>query len=67
MNGISQNGVTLFLGKLPGRKQACFYFLFLEESSIYPVAFVSSKHLIMAHRLWAKMLSEKAPEVEVKV
>ena len=60
MNGISINGVTLFLGKIPGRRQACFYFL--EDGSIHPASFVSSKHLIMTHRLWAKMLREKAPE-----
>jgi hypothetical protein len=54
VNGIEINGVTLFLGSLPGRKQACFYFA--EGSVIYGLGFVSAKNVPQAERLWEKML-----------
>jgi len=57
MNGFSANGVKLFLGKVPGRKQECFYFE--EGATCYPVAYISKQSLLEAKRLWAKLLGEK--------
>ncbi len=54
MEGIRMNGVTLFLGKVPNRKQHCFYF---DEGNVcYPVAYISAKNLPEAQRLWAKFI-----------
>ncbi len=53
MNGIRIGEVTLFLGKLPNRKQECFYF---EDGIFYPVAYIKAKSLPEAKRLWAKMV-----------
>ena len=57
MNGLKLNGVTLFLGKLPGRKQECFYFL--EEGGIFPVAYIRKQLLKDTQKLWARMLGEE--------
>ena len=54
MNGIKIGEVTLFLGKLPNRKQECFYFE--EGATLFPVAYVSAKALPKAKKLWAKMV-----------
>ena len=54
MNGIKTGEVTLFVGKLPNRKQECFYFE--KDGTLYPVAYVPKKSLPEAKRLWAKMV-----------
>ena len=54
MDGIQINGVQLFLGKIPYRKQECFYFL--EDNVCYPVAYINKQNLADAKRLWAKLL-----------
>lgn len=55
MDGLKLEGITLFLGKLPFRKQECFYFA--EGIMVIPVAYVSEKRLPEAKRLWGIMLS----------
>lgn len=55
MDGLKIGEVTLFLGKLPNRKQQCFYFE--EGSTIYPVAYVAEKHLAHAQIYWERMLA----------
>jgi len=54
MDGIRINEVSLFLGKIPGRKQQGFYFA--EGTSLIPVAYISEANLPEAKRLWDKML-----------
>jgi len=54
MDGLKLNGVTLFLGKIPNRKQECFYFV--EGTTLYPVAYIHKELLKDAQRLWDKML-----------
>ena len=54
MDGLKINGVSLFLGKMPNRKQECFYFA--EGTCLYPVAYIRKENLEEAHRLWGKML-----------
>lgn len=56
MDGIRVYGVSLFLGKIPERKQECFYFA--EGTTIYPVAYISKKSLPDAKRLWGKMVKD---------
>lgn len=56
MDGLQSNKVTLFLGKIPGRKQECFYFS--KGTCIYPVAYISGKNLPEAKRLWGGMLRD---------
>lgn len=62
MDGLRINsGVTLFLGKIPLRKQECFYFA--EGTSLIPVAYVSEKNLAEAKRLWGRLLEgARAPK-----
>lgn len=59
MNGLRIKDVSLYMGKIPGRKQECFYFA--EGNNLYPVAFISKNNLENARRLWGKML-EGIPE-----
>jgi len=54
MDGIKLGNTTLFIGKLPGRKQECFYFA--KGTTFYPVAYISNGHLGDAKRLWGEML-----------
>ena len=51
---IREQDIVLFLGKLPNRKQECFYFA--EGTSLIPVAYISEKNLPEAKRLWQMML-----------
>ena len=51
---IREQDIVLFLGKLPSRKQDCFYFA--EGTSLIPVAYISEKNLPEAKRLWQMML-----------
>ena len=55
MDGVKFRNVTLFLGKLPNRKQECFYF---SEGNfpLCPVAYIRADRIEAAKRLWAKML-----------
>ena len=55
MDGLKINGVSLFLGKIPSRKQECFYFA--EGTRLYPVAYISDKNLQEAKRLWGQMIT----------
>ena len=57
MDGLKLNGITLFLGKIPVRKQECFYFA--EGTSLIPVAYIPKALLPEAKRLWGKMISNK--------
>ena len=54
MDGIRAQDITLFLGKLPNRKQECFYFQ--KGNRQYPVAYINRKNLEEAKRLWGQML-----------
>jgi len=54
MDGLKINDVSLFLGKIPNRKQECFYFA--EGTTLYPVAYIRKESLNDARRLWAKMI-----------
>jgi hypothetical protein len=49
-----RTGVKLSFGKLPTRKQECFYFE--EDSKIYPVAYIRNEQLADAKRLWGMVL-----------
>jgi len=55
MDGIKINGVTLFLGKLPYRKQACFYFT-KDGSNLWPAAYVRADILEDVEELWSEMM-----------
>ncbi len=55
MDGLKVNGVTLSLGKIPGRKQECFYFI--EGTMIYPIAYVRKELLADAKRLFRRMIA----------
>ncbi len=63
MGGLQIRGtdVSLFLGKLPNRKQECFYFA--EGTVLIPVAYISERDLPEAKRLWQMMLDavDKTP------
>lgn len=61
MNGIKMNGVSLFLGKIPTRKQHGLYFV--EGVQQLVVAYIKDKDLQEAERLWGKMLSG-IPEIK---
>lgn len=60
MDGIKHNGVALFLGKIPGRKQECFYFQEdAKQNDETPYAsliriggYVSERDLPEVKRLW---------------
>ena len=54
MDGMKIKDVTLFLGKIPHRKQEGFYFA--EGWNLYLVAYISEKNLPEAKRLWGKMI-----------
>ena len=56
MDGIKVRGVTLFLGKIPNRKQECFYFA--KGTCLYPVAYIRKENLEEAKRLWSQMVME---------
>ena len=56
MNGLKINDVALFIGKLPGRKQNCFYFS--EGSKLLPIAYIKDKYMPEVERLWNKMLEK---------
>lgn len=56
MDGLSINGVSLYLTSIPGRKGLAF--CFMDGSSLYPVAYVSAKLEDMAIKEWKKMLGE---------
>ena len=64
MDGIRRHGVALFMGKLPHRKQHCFYFE--KDGVVYPVAYVSEKNLEDTGRLWCEMLEGLPYKQEVK-
>lgn len=55
MDGLKINDTTLFMGKIPCRKQECFYFV--DKTGMYPVAYINEKNIKEARRLWDKMLS----------
>ena len=55
--------MNVFLGKVPNRKQECFYFA--EGAYLYPVAYISKQNLPEAKRLWGEMIGSN-PEKEVK-
>lgn len=57
MDGLKRGGVTLFLGKLPHRKQECFYFA--EGATLTPAAYVSERDLPEVKRLWGVLTGEK--------
>ena len=61
MDGIKIGGIILFLGKIPYRKQECFYFA--EGTNLYPVAYISEKNLPEAKRLWGTMISAILPSL----
>jgi len=54
MDGLKRNDVSLFLGKLPYRKQECFFFV--EGTCAYPIAYIRKENLEQAKRLWGKMI-----------
>jgi len=54
MDGITINGITLYFGEIPQRKQMAVYFQ--EGTRGYVVAYVSPKHEARARECWQKML-----------
>lgn len=56
MYGLKHNGVTIYLGLLPGRKSLCFYFD--KGTEIIPVAYVRRGLEAMAIRLWQELTGE---------
>lgn len=56
MNGIRIGDVALFIGKLPYRKQECFYFE--KENTVIPVAYIKEDRLSEARELWEEMISK---------
>ena len=56
MNGLSANGVSVFLGKIPGRKQECLYFE--TDGIIWPVGYIPPRYLKDAKRLWARFIGD---------
>ena len=60
MDGIKLRDITLFLGRIPNRKQECFYFA--EGNCLIPVAYIHKASLKEAKRLWGKMLNGKEVE-----
>ncbi len=54
MDGLKINGVSLFLGYFPHRKQHCFYFE--EGNQVTVIAFIPDSSLAEAQRLWAKFI-----------
>ncbi len=64
MNGIKVRGSNLVLamGKLPGYKQECFFFVEEDKNVITPVAFITERNLPMAQKLWGKMLENLRKE-----
>lgn len=54
MDGIIIGNTTLFLGKLPRRKQECFYIL--ENHVIYPIAYIKNTELSKMKEFWAKLI-----------
>ena len=57
MDGLKLHNVSLFLGKIPCRKQECFYFA--EGTTFLPVAYISETNLPEAKRLWGKFIGEQ--------
>lgn len=57
MDGLSINGISLYLSHIPGRKGLAF--CFIEGGHLYPVAYVSAKLEDMAVGEWKKMLGER--------
>ena len=45
---------TLALGRLPHRKQACFYFE--SGNELIPVAYVREERIVEAEKLWGQLL-----------
>lgn len=59
MNSILYNtktGVKFGIGKLPGRKQSCFYFTKEDDTVIVPAAYISKTLLAEAEDLWCRLL-----------
>lgn len=54
MDGFSRNGVSLYLTKFPDRKGHCF--CFVTDTYLFPVAYVSEKHIAKATELWLKLI-----------
>lgn len=48
--------VKLTIGRLPGRKQECFYFTEKNDQIIWPIAYISERNLAVAERLWNALL-----------
>ncbi len=65
MDGLKSNGVTLYLGVLPGRKQSCFYFVKgdLDMDTITPAGYIRKDLLAEVEGLWGKMI-ERVPSSE---
>jgi hypothetical protein len=49
-----KTNVALAIGRLPGRKQACFYFEITGQT--IPVAYVRENEIAEVEELWAKLL-----------
>lgn len=63
MNYVLSNthtNVKLGIGKLPGRKQECFYFTEDEDRVITPIAYIRKGNLVLAKKLWDE-LTEDVP------
>ena len=55
MDGLTINKISFFLGKIPGRKQECFYFV--EGTNSIPVAYINKQNIAEARRLWGKLIT----------
>jgi len=61
MNGLKINGMTLFLGQMPGRTGLCFHFQPEGLAQLFPVAYVPERYRQDAERFWLQFLGEKPP------
>lgn len=53
MDGIKINNVSLFIGKIPTRKQECFYFV--DKNGMWPAGYIRAEYLEKTKELWQEM------------
>ena len=66
MDRITLNGISLFIGEIPGRKRKCIYFI--EEpldcaSKVTPIGYVEKQYLEDVERLWLKFTGWDKPVI----
>lgn len=66
MNGITLNGISLFIGEIPGRNRKCVYFV--EEpldcaSKVTPIGYIEKRYLKEVEQLWLKFTGWDKPVI----